>query len=298
MNIDQRGFEIGPFDIFGITLHPTFHWYGLIIVAGIALAALLAAWMAKRDDKDPDVVWDALIWVVILGVVFARAWHVLFPSISMVESGRDTGWYLSHFFDLNEGPLVIWSGGLSIFGAVIGGVLGVLLYTWRHKLDILSWLDIGAVAVPLGQAIGRWGNYVNQELYGKPTDLPWGIKIDNPPLEYSEATRFHPLFLYESLWNLLTVGVLLTVWLKFRHRLKQGDILLMYLVMYPTVRALLEFLRIEVAMSGGINVSQVFSALVAVVAALALIVRHRHNIARRLRGDAPAETPAPAPKNS
>ena len=173
MNIDRRGLEIGPIEIFGLTLNPTFHWYGLLIVLGIALAALLAAWMAKRDDKDPDVVWDGLLWVVALGVIFARAWHVLFPSISMVEAGRDTAWYLRHFFDLNEGPLVLWRGGLSIFGAVIGGVLGVMLYAWRRRIDLLAWLDTGAVVLPLGQAIGRWGNYVNEELYGTPTDLPW-----------------------------------------------------------------------------------------------------------------------------
>lgn len=295
MNIDRRGLEIGPIEIFGLTLNPTFHWYGLLIVLGIALAALLAAWMAKRDDKDPDVVWDGLLWVVALGVIFARAWHVLFPSISMVEAGRDTAWYLRHFFDLNEGPLVLWRGGLSIFGAVIGGVLGVMLYAWRRRIDLLAWLDIGAVVLPLGQAIGRWGNYVNEELYGTPTDLPWGLRISNPPPEYAAYTHFHPLFLYESLWNLATVGVLLYLWLNYRHRFKRGDFLLMYLVSYPTVRFFLEFLRIEVTVSGGVNVSQVFSLLVAIAALLLLLYRHRHDLARRLRrAPADAERSRPA----
>ncbi|MBN1203230.1 MAG: prolipoprotein diacylglyceryl transferase [Anaerolineae bacterium] len=289
MTIDRQGLEIGPFDLFGLTLHPTFHWYGLIIVLGVLAAAALMAWMAKRDKKNPDYVWDGLIWVVLMGVVFARVWHILFPSISSVEAGRTAGWYLSHPLDLHDGPLVVWNGGLSIFGAVIGGALGIALYCYRYKLDMLAWLDIGAVAVPLGQAIGRWGNYVNEELYGKPTGLPWGLRIDNPPLEYVEYTHFHPLFLYESLWNLLTVGVLLTIWLRWRDCLKKGDILLMYLVAYPTARFFLEFLRIEVAKVGAINISQAFSAGVALVAALVLMYRHRDALRDRFRGRAAGE---------
>jgi len=284
MTWSRRGLEIGPFDLFGLTIHPTFHWYGLIIVMGILAAATLTAWMAKRDEKDPDHVWNGLIWVVVLGVIFARLWHIFFPSISSVEAGRTAKWFLTHPFDLHDGPFIVWSGGLSVFGAVIGGVLGVVIYARKHRLDILSWIDIAAVTVPLGQAIGRWGNYVNEELYGKPTDLPWGLRIHNPPPQYAEYTHFHPLFLYESLWNLLTTGVLLYLWLHYRHRLKKGDFMLMYMVAYGTVRALLEFLRIEVTLAYGVNVSQVFSASIAVVGLALLLWRHRHALLERLRG--------------
>ncbi len=280
MTIDRRGIEFGPFDLFGLTLNPTFHWYGLIIVFGILAAAWVAAWMARRDHKNPDHVWNGVILVVFLGVVFARAWHVLFPS---VHAARDRAWYLSHFFDLNEGPLVIWSGGLSIFGAVLGGALGVAIYAYRNKLDTVSWLDIGAVVVPLGQAIGRWGNYVNEELYGSPTTLPWGIRVSNPPPPYSPDTRFHPIFLYESLWNLLTFAVLLGVWLRYRNRLKKGDVLLMYLVLYPLARFLLEYLRIDVTLVNGINVSQVVSAVTGLLALTFLLLRHRTALLARVR---------------
>lgn len=284
MSFDRRGLEIGPFDLFGLTVNPTFHWYGLIIVTGILLAAMLTAWMAKRDKtKDPDHVWNGLIWIVILAVIVARLWHVLFPSVSSVDAGRTAEWYLTHPFDLHDGPFIVWSGGLSIFGAVIGGALGVILYAYRHRLEVLSWLDIAAVAVPLGQAIGRWGNYVNEELYGKPTDLPWGLRIDNPPVQYAQDTHFHPLFLYESLWNLLTVGVLLFLWLRYRDRLKHGDFVLLYMISYGTARYFLEFLRIEVTVSGGLNVSQAASAGAALLALAVLIVRHRHTLLRRLR---------------
>ncbi len=283
MSIDRRGLEIGPFDLLGLTINPTFHWYGLIIVTGILAAAMVAAWMARRDDKEPDHVWNGVIWVVIVAVIFARIWHVLFPSISSVEAGRTAQWYLTHPFDFNNGPFIIWGGGLSIFGAVLGGALGVVLYAYREKLDILSWLDISAVVVPLGQAIGRWGNFANEELYGRPTNLPWGLKIENPPLQYAGYTRFHPLFLYESLWNLITFGVLLWIWLRFRDRLKRGDVLLIYLILYPTARFFLEFLRIEVTLSGGINVSQAVSASAALISMLLLIYRHRDALAQRLK---------------
>ncbi len=273
MNFDRHGLEIGPFDLFGLTVNPTFHWYGLIIVTGILAATMLVAWMARRDDKDSDHVWNGVIWVVVLAVIFARLWHVLFPSVSSVEAGRTAEWYLSHPFDLNDGPLIIWSGGLSIFGAVIGGGIGVLLYAWRHRLDVLEWLDMAAVAVPLGQAIGRWGNYVNEELYGEPTDLPWGIKIDD--VNYAAGTKFHPLFLYESLWNLASFAILLFLWVRYRDRFKKGDFVLLYAIMYGIARFFLEFLRLEVTMSGDINVSQAFSAGAAILAAIILVFRHR-----------------------
>jgi phosphatidylglycerol:prolipoprotein diacylglycerol transferase len=280
MTIHRRGIEIGPIDLLGVTINPTFHFYGLIIVAGILLAAAVAAWMARRDDKDPDHVWNGLIWVVLLGVVFARAWHVLFPSIN---SARDRAWYFEHFFDLNEGPLVLWSGGLSIFGAVLGGALGIAIYAYRNKLDFFSWLDVGAVVVPLGQAIGRWGNYVNEELFGKPTDLPWGMTLTNPPPEFAPDTRFHPIFLYESLWNLLAFGVLLWLWLRYRDRMKTGDFLLLYLVLYGIVRFLLEYLRVDVTLVNGVNVSQVTTAVTGIVALVLLIVRHRDLLRGRTR---------------
>ncbi len=294
MSIDRRGLEIGPFDLLGLMINPTFRWYGLIIVTGILAAAMVAAWMARRDNKDPDHVWNGLLWVVILAVIFARLWHVLFPSVSSVEAGRTAQWYLTHPFDSNNGPFIIWSGGLSVFGAVLGGALGVVLYTYRKKLDILPWLDIGAVVVPLGQAIGRWGNFANEELYGRPTRLPWGLKIENPPGQYAGYTRFHPLFLYESVWNLITFGVLLWIWLRLRDRLKRGDVLLIYLILYPTARFFLEFLRIEVTLSGGINVSQTVSASAALISTLMLIYRHRDALARWLRSQLNSHEERPA----
>lgn len=282
MTWHRYGLEIGPIDLFGLTINPTLHWYGLIIVLGILAAASLAAWMARRDGENSEHVWNGLIWLVIAAVICARLWHVFFPSVSSVEAGRDAHWFLTHPFDLNDGPFIIWSGGLSVFGAMIGGIIGVLLYTQRHRLNRLYWLDLGAVVLPLGQAVGRWGNYANQELYGKPTDLPWAIEISNPPFKYAQYDHFHPLFLYESLWNFALCGVLLTLWLRRRDRLKPGDFFWLYILGYSVVRFLLEFLRIEVTKAGGINVSQVFTGIAAVIALGVLLYHHHRALRQRL----------------
>ena len=280
MSVDAFGFHLGPLYL---------RFYGLLIVGGLLLAASLSAWMAKRDGRDPDHVWGALTWALIPGIIGARLWFVFFPSSEMVERGFTTGWFLTHPFDMVNGPLAIWNGGLGIFGAVIGGVIGIVVYTRRNRLAFAEWIDIGAIALPLGQAIGRWGNFVNQELYGYPTTLPWGITIDRfarvgeyqDMLAYPPETLFHPIFLYESLWNALTTVLLLYLWLNFRRRFKPGDFLLAYLVSYSIIRFALEFLRIDVTLVSVINVSQA-TTLLAGGAALALLLwRHRPAVVRR-----------------
>lgn len=271
-------------DAFGIHLGPLYiRFYGLLIVGGLLLAASIAAWMAKRDGQDPDHIWGGLTWALIPGLVGARIWYVLFPSQAMVERGFTTEWFLTHPFDLTNGPLAVWTGGLGIFGAVIGGILGILIYVRRNQLDFWSWIDIGAIVLPLGQAIGRWGNFINHELYGPPTTLPWGITIPAASrtaeyvnlMNYPLETRFHPIFLYESLWNGLTMVILLYLWLAARERFKRGDFLLLYAVSYSIIRFLLEFLRIDVTLVSGINVSQVTTAVFGLAALGILIWRHR-----------------------
>jgi phosphatidylglycerol:prolipoprotein diacylglycerol transferase len=166
-------------------------------------------------------------------------------------------------------------GGLGIPGAVIGGGLALYWYTRRRKISFSAWADIAAPAVALGQAIGRWGNFVNQEVYGAPTDLPWAITIDPQYRlpEFVNQATYHPLFLYESLWNLFNMFFLL--WLGMRHsqRLKTGDLLLIYSITYPVGRFVLEFLRLDAAQIAGINFNQTVRLIVAIAAA-ALLVWH------------------------
>ena len=324
-------------------------YYGIIIVLAMLVAATVAARLARRERRNPDHIWGALTWAIIPAIVGARLWFVLFPPASLVSEGLDAGWFLQNFFNLENGAIAIWSGGLSIFGAVLGGALGAWLYFSRYHntvvriistiflpitfvfnlignginwllarvgiepaepepvepfpdegIPIAPWLDIAAVALPLDQAIGRWANFINQELYGVPTSLPWGIPIElakrvdpyTSPVDFPTAsTRFHPLFLYESLWSLLFFIVLLNLFLRYRDRLRTGDIFLVYLIQYSFIRFLLEGIRVEVTYLPGteINLSQAFMVVVFILSLAALAYRHRP-------GAVPAQRP-PGPQH-
>jgi prolipoprotein diacylglyceryl transferase len=373
MKFEQEGIRIAD------TLQ--IRYYGLIIVLAMLVAAVIAARLAKRDGKDPEHVWGALTWAIIPGIILARLWFVIFPPASLLvgcstpaldDNCRTIGWFLEHLGDLQNGPLAIWSGGLGIWGAVIGGLIGVWLYFgplhnrvagfftrfwWilaavigvglillgitnqstilvvigiaiallglvtrvpavRQRLGLTAeastfpdagipigpWLDIAAVVLPLGQAIGRWANFVNQELYGSVTSLPWGIQIDashrvapyTSTIDFPFATTFfHPLFLYESLWSILAFIVLLNLFLRYRNRLLPGDLFLVYVMQYTVVRFLLEFLRAEPAYLPGtsINSSQTIAAIGFVIALLYFLYRHRPGAVTA----APPQPPQPQP---
>ncbi len=257
------GIDIGPL---------TIRFYGIIIMLGVVAAAWLATKEAKRRGLDPELVWDGIIWVIIAGVIGARLWHVFTPTPTDVAGGLTTQYYLTHPLDM----MAIWKGGLGVPGAVIGGAIAIYIYARRKNLQVAVWLDVVAPALALGQAIGRWGNYVNQELYGPPTDLPWGISIDpqHRLSGYELYSKFHPLFLYESLWSFMNMAILLFVGRRFEDKLIPGDIMLLYLVIYPLGRFLLEFIRLDSAEIAGINANQTFMLIVAATAALAIIWRH------------------------
>lgn len=247
-------------------------FYGMIIMLGAIAGAWLATREANRRSVDPDQVWDLLIWLLVGGVIGARLWHIFTPPPSSVAAGITTLYYLQHPLDI----LAIWRGGLGIPGAVIGGAVALYFYTRRHGGSYPIWMDIIARALALGQAIGRWGNYFNQELYGAPTNLPWAISID--PVHrlagFEQYETFHPLFFYESLWNFGNMVLLLWLGRRFVDRLKPGDIFFVYLVIYPLGRFLLDFLRLDASMLGGINANQTFMAVVAVAAVAVLVWRH------------------------
>ncbi len=260
-----QGFQVGPFFI---------HFYGILIMLGALAAAWLATVEARRRGIDPDYVWDMLSWLLIGGIIGARLWHIFTPPPSMVAQGLTTGWYLTHPLD----AIAIWKGGLGIPGAVIGGAIVLFFYVRRHKMSFATWVDIIAPGLALAQAIGRWGNFFNQELYGAPTNLPWAIYIDPQHRlpEFQNQAYYHPTFLYESLWNLANMGFLL--WLgrsKYASKLKQGDIFLIYLIVYPIGRFLLEFLRLDSSRLAGINANQTLMAIVCVCSIIALLIRHR-----------------------
>ena len=255
-----------------------------------AVAALAAApgvdptWTTDAPWRiwNPDHTWGGLTLMAILGLIGARLYHVLTPSPSMAAVG------ITSPLDYFRNPLQLLNfraGGLGIYGAMAGGLLAVIIYTRRNRIPVLAWADLAVVGAALGQAIGRWGNFFNQELYGRPTNAPWAIAID--PLhrlpDYADFSTFHPAFLYESLWSLLTFFVLL--WLARRRaaRLLPGELLALYLVAYAIGRSLLELVRLDsravpfLGLETGLAVATLVSLIVAAVAVAAVVVRRlRH----------------------
>ena len=254
------------------------YWYGLMVTLGTLVGAYVADREARRRGHNPDHVWNALIVLMILGLLGARLYHVISQPAGADPNLRSQYW---------EDPIKIiafWDGGLrglGIFGAIVGGLLGLWLYTKWQKLSFAEWCDIAAVGLPLGQAIGRWGNWFNQELYGTPTRLPWGTPIESiyrlPQFAgLPEETRFHPTFLYESLGNLLVFFALSYVAVNWGRFTRKGDIALLYLILYPLVRFFAEMQRPDAWIAGrsGIPAAQLVSLAMMAIAALWILWRH------------------------
>jgi phosphatidylglycerol:prolipoprotein diacylglycerol transferase len=261
------GIEIGPL---------TLNFYGLIIMIGVVAAAVLSYFEAKRRQLNTDVILDSLTWIVLGGVIGARLWHIFTPPASMVEQGITTQYYLTHPL----AAIAIWRGGLGIPGAVAGGALAFYLYSRKRGLKFGRWADVFAPGLALGQAIGRWGNFVNQEVYGMPSDLPWAIRIDPQHRlpEFMEFETYHPLFLYESIFNLLNMGFLLWISRKYSDKFKDGDVFLTYLITYPIFRFFMEFLRLDNSYVGGINANQTLMIIIAVLSLGFILWRHRKSV--------------------
>lgn len=297
-----------PVDPIFLQLGPlTIRWYGLLIMAGAILGSYVATIEARRRDEDPDHVWDLLIWCLIFGIIGARLYHIL-SSPAGSNRGFDYYFVENPFTTLAlfgvqipfPTAFLIWEGGIGIFGALIGGFVAVFVYTRRHHLNLWRWLDILAPGMLLAQAVGRWGNYFNQELYGPSTTLPWGITITNvnqriPPYDdltvYPLTTTFHPLFFYESMWNL--IGFVLLLWLgrKYADKWLDGDIFSLYLLWYPLGRAIIESLRPDAWTLSGIPTAQLIS-LALIVLGIGLFF-FRRSAARR-----PPPASIDAPKSS
>ncbi len=249
------------------------YWYGIIVVACILIGAYVASLEAKRRGQNPDHIWNGLILVIVFGLIGARLYHVISSPQGLV---RGFEYYRQHPAEI----FMVWQGGLGLFGMVAGGVLAIFLYAWWQKLDFLVWLDIAAPALALGQAIGRWGNFFNQELYGYPTTVPWGIPID---MQYRlpqfanlpETTHFHPTFLYESIWNFLVFLTLMIVPRRYEDRLLKGDVFLLWCILYPLGRILVEFQRPDAWMLGPIAAAQAVSLAAMMIAASIMVYRHR-----------------------
>jgi phosphatidylglycerol:prolipoprotein diacylglycerol transferase len=262
-----EGIDIGPF---------TLSFYGMLIMAGVVAAAVLSYYTAKKSGLDTEVIVDSLTWLVIGGIIGARIWHILTPPASMVEQGITTMYYLTHPLE----AIAIWKGGVGIPGAVAGGVLAFYIYARKRKISFGVWVDVFAPGLALAQAIGRWGNFINQEVYGKPSTLPWAITIDEAHRlpEFMSYSTYHPLFLYESLFNLANMGFLVWISGKFKDRIKPGDVFLTYLISYPIFRFFMEYLRLDNSYVGGINANQALMIVIAAASAGFIVWRHRKEI--------------------
>ena len=250
-----RSISVGPLDVYV---------YGLLIAIGVALGFNLARKRYEALGGDGDLVDRVLVWAVLVGFVGARLA------------------YASTHLDRFEGRplaiLAIWEGGLALFGGLtVGTAVGIALVR-RWGGDVARFADAVAPAIPLAQAIGRWGNYFNQELFGTPTDLPWAVEIDpaNRPAAYADAATFHPTFLYESLYNLVVVAVLLRI--DRRGRLKPGNLMLAYGILYGIGRFLLELIRTDTTFRL-LGLSRNALVAIAVVVGSALVLRHRQRTA-------------------
>ncbi len=265
--------ELGPL---------TLHAYGLMLLLAILAATALTGVLWTRRGGDWDLVFRTAMWGVVGGILGARLYHVL----TSWEEVPDPKW---------QGVFQIWEGGLGIWGGIAGGVLAGALVIRRSRESVFAFMDAAAPGLLLAQAIGRWGNWFNQELFGTPTDLPWALEIDraNRPDAYADSETFHPLFLYESLWNLLGVAVLLLV--RSRLRLKPPGLFALYVAWYTSARFFLEFLRTDDAHElFGMRLNS-YVSLALFAAALAALVwsQRREEGPSRTR---PREAPAPVRK--
>jgi prolipoprotein diacylglyceryl transferase len=209
------------------------HAYGLCLAVGVLVAATVAERRWESRGGKPGTIGEIGLVVVVSGVVGARVYH-LFTGYDWHDGGI-------------AGTVKIWQGGLSIWGAVAAGVLAIVIVAYRKHLPTLRLLDAVAPGVVLAQAIGRWGNYFNQELFGRPTRWPWGLEIDvaHRPAQYIAYRTFQPTFLYESLWCLVVFGLL--VWAERRFRFREGQTFVLYVALYTFGRFFFELMRSDPA---------------------------------------------------
>lgn len=221
------------FKIFGFPVY----WYGVLIGLGMFLGVVVAVYRAKQEGYDDNVIVDLALVAIPVAVLFARLYYVIF----------NWEYYRQH-------PSLILNtrtGGMAIHGGIIGGILAGYLYSRFKKIPFWKLADICAPSMILGQAIGRWGNYVNQEAHGGPTDLPWGIMVN--------GVKVHPTFLYESLWDF---GVFIFLMYYTKKKKFDGEIMINYLILYSIARFFIEGLRTDSLMIGPFRTAQVISVLI------------------------------------
>ncbi|RJK93721.1 prolipoprotein diacylglyceryl transferase [Vallicoccus soli] len=266
----QGVWHLGPFPL---------RAYALCIIAGIVAAVVIGErrWVARGGR--PGTVGDVAVWAVPAGIVGGRLYHVLStPQPYFGEGGRPLD------------ALKVWEGGLGIWGAVVLGGVGAWIGCRRRGIPLPPFADAIAPGIAVAQALGRWGNWFNQELFGRPTDLPWSLEIDpqHRPDEFADVATFHPAFLYESLWCLLVAGAVVLA--DRRWRLGHGRVFALYVALYCLGRSVFEALRVDPANDVlGLRVNQWVALLVMLGAVAYLVVSARRRPGREAEVEPPAQ---------
>ena len=235
--------------IFGVHIY----FYGVILAIAIAVGTLIADRIGvKYFELKKETIIDLAPYLIIFGIIGARLYYCF----------MDIGFYMRFPTEI----LAIRHGGISIHGAIIGGLLGLLIYAYRHKTSIKKLCDVSAIGLALGQAIGRWGNFFNSEAYGLPTNLPWKLYIapQYRQIPFQDIDYYHPAFLYESILDLFIFGTLLYL-ARSKKLKKDGNIALLYLILYSAARIIVECIRIDC-------VRYIFGVSVAIIASVGIII--------------------------
>ena len=254
---DSSTLELGPLSI---------HFYGLTLLVAIVAAVVITGIRWTHRGGDWDLIFRLAVWGVAFGIIGARLYHVL------------TSW--NELPDEWWGPLAIWKGGLGVWGGIGLGFVVAAIVAKRSGASVAQLADCVAPALLVAQGIGRFGNWWNQELYGGPTDLPWGLEIspENRPIDDIESETFHPTFLYEALWCFTAAGVLLLV--ERRFRLRTGNLFALYVLLYSIGRLWIEMLRVDPSHEiAGVRLN-VYVAAIAILASAAFFIWWQRNWTR------------------
>ncbi len=253
------------------------HWYGVIVMVAVSIATWLSGRELKRRGGDPNWVWDGLPYILIAGVIGARLWYV----VNNIAGGGTQ--YLNDPLSIINIP----AGGLHIYGGFLFGGIAFLIYARKMKLNMWLLIDSIAPYLLIGQALGRPANFINQELYGPPTNLPWGIPIDaahrlpawSDLAQFPETTtRFHPTFAYEMIWNFAAAGLLIWLGRKFGSKLRPGTIFFGWLILAGIGRAIMETWRPDQPLIPGLGISTSRLAALLLVLAGTILILGRYNI--------------------
>lgn len=250
-----------PGDVAFFIGHIPIYYYGIIMAFSLFIGIFTSHVITAKfySEINPDVIYDICPYIIICGILGARIYYCVLSY----------DYYIHHFIEIPQ----LWHGGISIHGAIIGGLIGGIIYAKKHKLPVLKLCDIFSYGLVLGQALGRWGNFFNSEAYGHPTSsiLKLYIPIYKRPLEYMQYNYFHPTFLYESMLD-ICIFIILFFIIRKSAKNKDGIIFFSYLILYSVARIIVEYIRIDSVLNVfGIPIAQIVSILIILVSIFCII---------------------------